>query len=182
MKNSYDISEDGATVTIWLKRKNGDRLACLIDAADLPKADSIPCVWHAHWSKETRGFYVYGSGSVAAGRERKCIKLHRFITDAPDGFDVDHWNHDTLDNRRENLKVTTRSGNLMNRRGAQRNSTTGHRGISPDRRSGKFRLVLTVNGKHQCVGYFATIDEAIAVRNQYPGYGKKLLRHSEESR
>ncbi len=55
--------------------------------------------------------------------------MHRLIMDAPKGKYVDHRNHDTLDNRRANLRITTSSGNMMNRRGANVNSETGIRGV-----------------------------------------------------
>jgi hypothetical protein len=42
--------------------------------------------------------------------------MHREIMNAPRGRIVDHANGDSLDNRDENLRVTTQSGNLANRR------------------------------------------------------------------
>jgi hypothetical protein len=55
--------------------------------------------------------------------------MHRLILDAPKGKIVDHWNHDTLDNRRQNLKLGGQSSNLLNRQGANLNSTSGIRGV-----------------------------------------------------
>ena len=43
------------------------------------------------------------------------VYLHRIIVDAPPGMDVDHINHNTLDNRRSNLRIASRSLNNMNR-------------------------------------------------------------------
>jgi hypothetical protein len=40
--------------------------------------------------------------------------MHRLINSTPDGFDTDHINGDTLDNRRENLRTATRAQNLWN--------------------------------------------------------------------
>lgn len=45
----------------------------------------------------------------------KKIYLHRFLMDSPEGLIVDHINHQTLDNRRENLRVVTHSENMKNR-------------------------------------------------------------------
>lgn len=42
--------------------------------------------------------------------------MHRLITGAPKGKDVDHVNHDTLDNRRANLRVGTHFENMQNSR------------------------------------------------------------------
>jgi len=46
----------------------------------------------------------------------KCQAFHRLICDAREGFDVDHINHNGLDNRRANLREVTRRENLANRR------------------------------------------------------------------
>ena len=45
-------------------------------------------------------------------------KMHRVVMKIPNGADitVDHINHNGLDNRKENLRIVTRSENQMNRR------------------------------------------------------------------
>lgn len=60
------------------------------------------------------------------GKERS-VRLHRFIMEAPRGIEVDHINHDTLDNRRENLRLVTKSQNQQNIGGAHRDSRSGVR-------------------------------------------------------
>lgn len=46
----------------------------------------------------------------------KRILMHRFIINTPKGMDTDHINGDKLDNRRNNLRVATRSQNMANRK------------------------------------------------------------------
>src|SRR3990167_1728218 len=45
------------------------------------------------------------------------ITLHRFLMGFPQRKYVDHINGDTLDNRKENLRVCTNGANLRNTRG-----------------------------------------------------------------
>lgn len=169
MKNQYEVSEDGQTVTIWLNRK-GVIWGCSIDAEDLPKVDAMPNTWFAQWSESARTHYAQTRRRING--KTLCLIMHRLIADAKPGHEVDHRNHEGLDNRRENLRIVTRSGNQMNRRGAASHSRTGHRGIYPYPRYGKFALHVTIEGKRKTIGYFSTIDEAIAARNQYPEYAR----------
>lgn len=42
------------------------------------------------------------------------VSMHRLIMGQPKGMEVDHINHDTLDNRKENLRVVTTAQNQRN--------------------------------------------------------------------
>jgi hypothetical protein len=174
MKNKYTLSEDGTTATIFLKRRNGDIINCLVDAADLPKLQTLRITWYALWHPRTRSFYVYGNvrddGKKSGQRK---VKMHRFLMDAPEGLQVDHWNHDTLDNRRSNLLIVTQSVNQMNRKGATCNSKSGHRGISFHRAHGKFQLIVTIDGKPKHIGLFSAIEDALEARKAFPHYQPK---------
>ena len=46
----------------------------------------------------------------------KTISMHRLILNAAEGIEVDHRNHDGLDNRRSNLREATRQQNMRNTR------------------------------------------------------------------
>lgn len=44
------------------------------------------------------------------------IRMHRVVVGYDGPLDIDHINHNALDNRRDNLRIATRSENLRNRR------------------------------------------------------------------
>ena len=52
---------------------------------------------------------------IDGARRHVMLYMHRVVMDAPPGIDVDHIRiDDTLDNRRENLRLATRGQNLSN--------------------------------------------------------------------
>src|SRR5690349_18638235 len=68
--------------------------------------------WHASPNR-MGGFYAMTAVKNFEGKWTS-LYMHRLITGAPKGREVDHINHNTLDNRRENLKLCDRKGNMAN--------------------------------------------------------------------
>ena len=112
--------------------------------------------WHA--SRQRDAFYA-GRKVWDRGRDRP-LSLHRAIMGEPDGYEVDHLNGDTLDNRRTNLRIATVSQNQHNRRGAPKNSKTGVRGVTWHKRDKCFRTNIQICKKRMTVGSFKTLLEA----------------------
>jgi hypothetical protein len=136
MTNDYYI--DGTTTVILLN--NGQ--ATMIDTEDLPMVN--PYNWRAYWRETSHAYYV-GTSSRSQWR-----MMHRLICKTPKGLQTDHINHDTLDNRKANLRAVTASKNGMNRNGANRNSRLGIRGICLyTSASGRvwYRTFIRVNGR-----------------------------------
>ena len=73
--------------------------------------------------------------------------------------DVDHINGNRSDNRICNLRLASRYQNLGNTR-ARKTSASGVKGVTFVRKTGRFRAVITVNGKQNHLGYFNTAEEA----------------------
>lgn len=92
----------------------------------------------------------------------KPIYLHRLLLNAPKNMTVDHINHNTLDNRIENLLLVTQRENLRNRR-VFKNNKLGERLISIC--CNKYQVHYTTkNGRaHR---YFHTINAAKSFRDQ----------------
>jgi hypothetical protein len=77
----------------------------------------------------------------------------------PDGMFTDHINHDTLDNRRSNLRICTALQNQWNRK-LSRTNTTGRVGIYWEEDRQKWRATITRNYKAYRLGRFDSMEEA----------------------
>lgn len=86
-----------------LKTKKYGEINMLIDDEDIPLVNSYKL--YVSYAKNTNSFYVMTS-------DRKY--LHRLIMSAQKGKVVDHINHNTLDNRRSNLRLVSHSENRLN--------------------------------------------------------------------
>jgi len=96
------------------------------------------------------------------------VELHRWIMKPEKDKYVDHINGDTLDNRRENLRICTNSANIRNGK-VRTNNKTGVTGVNTYvTRSGKrvWNGRIRVNYKIYTLGTFDTKEEAIKVRKK----------------
>ena len=91
--------------------------------------------------------------------------MHRFILKVKNGFDVDHINHNGLDNRKKNLRVCTRSQNNMNSR-KRKNQTSKYKGVYYNKRDNKWVSQIRHNKKTICVGCFLNEIDAAKAYNK----------------
>lgn len=84
--------------------------------------------------------------------------MHRLIMNAPEHLDVDHINHDTLDNRKSNLRVITRRDNVRYSR--PRLGTSKYKGVSLKIHLKKWVSQIQHEGKLYYMGVYATEEEA----------------------
>jgi hypothetical protein len=126
----------------------------VIDAADVHLVEGWN--WHADVKRNT----VYAGRSGPRPEQRK-IHLHRAIMGDPDGLEIDHIDGDGLNNRRANLRAATHGQNQRNR-GAQSNNSSGFKGVSWDKPTGKWRAQIEVNGKNKHLGRYNTPEAAHA--------------------
>jgi len=120
------------------------------------------------WCAHNNGGGFYALRNVRVDGKHRQILMHRLVASAPDGLDVDHINHNTLDNRRGNLRVCTTSQNKMNR-GIQSSNRLGVKGVTPN--GSGFRAYVVVNGKHVFDKTFRTLQEA---KDAYDREAKKF--------
>lgn len=162
MKNAYEIRGD--VTAIFLKYKKTGVLETIIDTADLPKVMEIRGTLYALWSEDPKTFYAV---FMLPRPNRRMERLHRYLLDAPEHLDVDHLHHEGLDNRRLELRLVTHAQNQMNRRGAQRNSVSGVRGVYWHRQCSKWNAKVKVNGHSFHLGLFNDKRAAEAAANAF---------------
>lgn len=79
--------------------------------------------------------------------------------------DVDHINHDTLNNTGENLREVTHAQNQQNKKGPYSNSKSGIRGVVWDKKKLLWIAQIMPNGKFLYRKMFKNIEDAnIAVK------------------
>lgn len=89
----------------------------------------------------------------------KVILLHRAIMNCQQGMTVDHINHDTLDNRRCNLRIGTHRQNRCNSN-MYKNNTSGYKGVSWQRKNKRWNCYISVNNKTKMIGAFSKPEDA----------------------
>jgi hypothetical protein len=134
----------------------------IIDAQDYEWA--IQFNWQAQWSEDLKSFYAMRS--IATGKYRKTrVPMHREIVGATKDFFVDHIDHDTLNNRRSNLRLVNRFQNRWNAK-KQKDNISGFKGVSWDEGHKKWRAVITVNRITHHLGRYEDPKEAADAYNK----------------
>ena len=184
-------------IRLW---KNKDELSdkyTLVDDEDYEKVVEAkdkrgkPKKWYCHNNGGARTDYAMSSS--------RRDSIHRLVMGNPKGMCVDHINGDTLDNRKENLRVCTRSQNSQNQR-LKSHSQSGYKGVYEVKKPNRHKYVSKKTGKvtyresipkkrfqayiggghgkrHIKLGNYATAEEAAEVRDK-----KALEIHGEFAR
>lgn len=133
----------------------------IVDASDYEALSRHK--WFAQWMPCTGSFYARRQAK-GVGKRQECINMHRAIIgldSIPEGMMVDHANHDTLDNRRKNLRVVSRSQNVQNSRVRRDKSSVAAKGVTKTG-NGKWVARIRVNGKVLHCGRFLEMQDAEA--------------------
>ncbi len=142
----------------------------LVDAGDYE--------WLSKWKWFAR---TDGKGAWYAERATSkrpyILPMHRAILGASKGMEVDHINHNGLDNRRSNLRLCTHQQNLCNR-DKNSTSTKKYKGVYAHRGSWRWRAQIGLNSVKIYLGMFDTPELAAQAYNvaalKYHGEFAKL--------
>lgn len=110
-------------------------------------------------------------GYLVVRFQGKSYPLHRLIWlletgEDPGEFMVDHIDGDRLNNAFENLRLCSNAQNGMNR-GATKANKLGVKGVCWDKKAGKYKAHIRIDGKKKHIGNYSDLQSAIDARRSF---------------
>ena len=138
-------------------------------------ADRLAKSWNGRFAGKDAGT-VHAKGYRYIKIDSQCFAAHRIVVAMVSGewptYEIDHIDHDKLNNRMSNLRIATRSENARNMP-KHRSNKSGHNGVVWNKKTSKWRAFIGVNGRNIHLGSFDKIEDAINARivaNKEYGY------------
>jgi hypothetical protein len=153
-RNEIKILKNYALIFLYDRNQN------IVGKTKIDLCDVERCKEHKWYLKKANGgkFYV----------QRRTGRLHlsHFISGfiKKRGWEVDHENGDSLDNRRNNLKIVTHQQNMMNQQKIPSNNTSGVMGVGWHGQNNNWVVQIKVNQKRIHIGSYAKKEDAIKAR------------------
>ena len=114
---------------------------------------------------QNRCWHKNNYGYIIIVKKQKEIKLHNLIMNPPKGKMVDHINGCIYDNRKINLRICLEEENAKNKK-TQINNTSGVKGVTWNKRVGKWYARININKKRKVIGSFINFEEAVRARKE----------------
>lgn len=117
--------------------------------------------WHSFRENESKGFYAIRGEYIPSTQRANAIRMHRVLMSLPykDKRIVDHINGNSLDNRRDNLRIATQTENKRNSK-KRINNTSGYKGVCLFKRDGTWQAQCKTIGGKGHIGYFKSKADA----------------------
>lgn len=138
-----------------------------IDLDDVERCSQYS--WHILRGGDYKNyFYAHHTKHDKKNNIKESFLLHRFLLNASKEYVVDHISGDTLDNRKNNLRICTFEMNCKNRKRRNINNTTGHKGVTKVNLNGKTKWMAYIHkkDKYQNLGYYDSFKDAVEARKQ----------------
>lgn len=159
-RNRYIIKENYAVLQILFK---SEWVNFLVDLDDVERLQNR--TWRTTHKK--RKIYAV-SGEI---KYNTYIYLHKFILDVEykKGFEIDHINGDSQDNRKVNLRICTRLTNIQNT-SVRHNNKIGIRGITYNPNWHSYIVDFSYNKQRYYFPHWKTIEDAVWCRKTAEEY------------
>ena len=132
--------------------------------------DDADFKWLNQW-KWHCDVYGYATGRAnRRGRGAPKILMHRLILDTPKGAETDHINHNTLDNRRTNLRVVNRNQNNWNQQKIKDRGTSIYKGVCWNKKRKTWQAQIAFKKKNSVIGQFKTEHHAAVAYDLWADY------------
>ncbi len=169
--NRWTLFDNYAELNLTFK---GQPVTGYVDIEDYSFLSSM--IWRVS-KKKNKIYLITGSRKNQKYMHRVLIK-----TEIPDGYEVDHLDGNSLNNRKDNLKVVTRLENIQNS-GARFDNQIGIRGISWSKRDKKYKADFSFNKTRFYFKGWDTIEEAVFCRKVAEEYfGLQILNRNPLSK
>lgn len=152
--NSWVVNGDDAICNVMYKNRV---VSFVVDSCSYEIASKY--TWRI--SQKKNKYYVV-SGSYKKGT---MIYIHQLILGRPaDGFEIDHIDGNSLNNRASNLRYVTHQENVDNIKSTRIDNDIGIRGVSFSRRDKKYRVDFNYHGDRIYFKQWDTVEEAVYCR------------------
>lgn len=119
------------------------------------------------WCARVTKYTVYAERTTMKNGRKVGVIMHRDIMNVNgQPTHVDHKDGNGLNNTRENIRLCTRSQNMMNRSGAQ-NSSSIFKGVAWHKSRKDWVAYITIDGVVKHIGRFKNEEDAARVYNQF---------------
>jgi hypothetical protein len=159
LKNYYEINDN--IIKIKIERKDGKIFWTAISIEDIQKLDCINKVY-ACWNANTQSYYAMCSYYI--NNQWFCKPMHQLILGFPNML-IDHRNHNTLDNTRNNLRTATIKENSSNCK-PRKGTSSQYKGVSWNKTGKKWVAYIKKDQKRIYLGCYVNEYEASQVYNQ----------------
>jgi hypothetical protein len=126
----------------------------MVDDEDFDKLSKYK--WMATTQRKTS--YAGRDLSLGGGKSKR-IYMHSILAKTPKGFVTDHIDGNSLNNQKKNLRVCTNAENLRNS-GKPITNSSGFKGVSFHKQTGKYRARITLNRKEIYLGEYKSKEVA----------------------